>query len=141
MNEGHLPTELACLARQMLGVAEELTRNAQALPSVWGAVTNYWATDKISSDDIRALMHDMLVGARTLVFAAQSLNAQVAVADGRARDLYGMTMEVVDGIRMRRALYPNNPEMGQLADFCIGKLADMQECIAEQFPGETIPGG
>ena len=140
MSDRHLPTELACLARQMLKNAEQLTRNAQDLPAAWHA-SNSWAIDKPMPVALKSLMHDLLVDARTLVFAAQSLGAQVDEADDRARSLYGMTMELVDGIRLGRSNHPNNTELVQLADFCEDKAADLQEHIAEQFPGETIPGG
>jgi hypothetical protein len=140
MSDRHLPSELACLARQMLNTAEQLTSNAQALPGAWDAA-NEWATDKPMPAALTVLMHDLLIDARTLVFAAQSLGFQVGEADDRARELYGMTMEMVDGIRMGRSNHPNNPELVQLADFCEDKAAGLQERIAEQFPGETIPGG
>ncbi len=140
MSDRHLPTELACLARQMLKTADQLARNAQDLPSAWAA-SNGWAIDKPMPMPIKNLMHDLLLDARTLVFAAQGLGAQVDEADDRARTLYGMTMELVDGIRFGRSNHPNNPELVQLADFCEEKAADLQEHIAEKFPGETIPGG
>lgn len=140
MSDRHLPTELACLARQMLKTAEQLARNGQDLPGAWHA-SNGWAIGKPMPMAINNLMHELLVDARTLVFAAQSLGVQVGEADDRARTLYGMTMELVDGIRFRRSNHPNNPELVQLTDFCEGKAADLQEYIAEQFPGETIPGG
>ena len=117
MSERHLPTELACLARQMLSTAEQLTRNAQDLPIAWEAA-NGWAIDKHMPPVIRNLMHDLLLDARTLVFAAQSLGAQVEEADDRARMLYGMTMELVDGIRFGLSNHPSNTELMQLADFC-----------------------
>lgn len=140
MIANHLPTELACLARQMLNTAKMLVCNAQDLPVAWGASSG-WAIDKPMPEAIRELMNDLLLDARTLVFAAQSLDAQVDEADNRARLLYGMTMELVDGIRFARSNHPSNPELVQLADFCEEKAADLQGLIAEQFPGENIPGG
>lgn len=149
MNARHLPTELACLARQMLSTAENLTLQASELPGAWHAC-NQWATDKPLPPAMAQLMHSMLADARTLEFAAQGLSAQVDKADDRARTLYAMTMDLVDGIRLARTQTrlkdfrqekTNNPELVQLADFCEAKVADLQERLAEQFPGERIPGG
>lgn len=140
MSDRHLPTELACLARQMLKTAEQLTRNAQNLPGAWEA-SNGWTIDKPMPMAIKNLMHDTLIDARTLVFAAQTLGNLVDEVDDRARTLYVMTMGLVDGIRFARSNHHSNTELVQLADFCEEKVADLQEHIAEQFPGETIPGG
>jgi hypothetical protein len=145
MSANPMPTEMQCLAERLrtdsIDVTNDLRLMATSLavgPFDECECGKWSATTGILMERVRAMQFD---AARLAMLADDQ-------ADD-ARRLYSQTMELVDGCRMARATWcpPDRPEVPPdptavvLADFVEESLADMQEAIAAQFPGEKIPGG
>ena len=134
-----MPTELQCLSLQMRKATSDLTEMVRITPLSFGALTD-WKVDHPCLKAAHDHANEMLVAARTLEFAAVHMAATAFKQANDARYLYSLTMELVDGVRMARGKFPKTSSVLGLADFCEEKLANLQERIAEQFPGEEIPG-
>jgi hypothetical protein len=145
MSANPMPTEMQCLTGRLrddaTDVANDLGLMASHLaigPFDANECGSWSATAGFLMERVRAMQFD---AARLAVLADDQ-------ADD-ARRLYSQTMELVDGCRMARATWcphdrpevPPDPAVVALADFVEESLADMQEAIAAQFPGEKIPGG
>ena len=91
---------------------------------------------------------EMLAQARTLEFDAQRLECLADEFTENDRAAYGYAIGLVDACRMARDKTMQAPAAAsrhelvmQLAGTVEAGLADIQELLAERFPGETIPGG
>ena len=142
-----LPTELQCLAQRMRATAQELAQAAAQLPDMFAAVTDWQPGQTVPPACNRAAA-DMLVQARTMEFDAQRLECLAEEFTEHDRAAYSYAMDLVDTCRMARGKTMEAPATAdrhdlvmQLAGTVEAGLADIQELLAERFPGETIPGG
>ena len=142
-----LPTELQCLAQRMRAMAQELAQTAARLPDMFAAVTD-WQPDQAVPPGCNRAAVEMLAQARTLEFDAQRLECLADEFTENDRAAYGYAIGLVDACRMARDKTMQAPAAAsrhelvmQLAGTVEEGLADIQELLAERFPGETIPGG
>lgn len=143
MSAAPMPTEMQCLAARLHQGAQALARDAALLPQLFAALTALAAgykPDVTSEENAAALAAMMLELARTLEFDARRLQMLADDHADDARHLYGIAMEVVDACRLARAMAAA-PTPGNLASLCEDFLGEIQQQLAAQFPGETIPGG
>jgi hypothetical protein len=141
-----LPTELQCLAQRMRATAQELARAAASLPDVYAAATG-WEIGMAVPQGVNLVAIEMLAQARTLEFDAQRLESLADAANDDDRMAYSHTMVLVDACRMARgrsvAAPPDADGHGlllELAGTVEDGLADIQQLLADRFPGEAIPG-
>jgi hypothetical protein len=142
-----LPTELQCLAQRMHATAQELALAAAQLPDMFAAATDWQPGQAVPAGCNRAAA-EMLVQARTLEFDAQRLEYLAEEFTDHDRATYSHAMDLVDTCRMARAKTMEAPATAdrhemvmKLAGTVESGLANIQELLAERFPGETIPGG
>lgn len=143
MSAATLPTELECLSARLVDAANNAVAGVQVLPHMMAALAN-WQPDHKAPE----MVADMLYDARAMQFDATRLAALVQAQDAALRHLYSLTIDLVDACRMARStvIAPGMPEVAPsagavaLADLVEDSLADMQQHIAAQFPGEEIPG-
>ena len=142
-----LPTELQCLALRMRATAQELAQAAAQLPVMFADATGWQPGQAVPAGCNRAAT-EMLAQARTLEFDAQRLGYLADEFTENDRAAYSYAMELVDACRMARGQTMEAPAAAnrhelvmQLAGTVEAGLADIQELLAERFPGETIPGG
>ena len=142
-----LPTEQQCLAQRMRATAQELAQAAAQLPVMFADATGWQPGQAVPAGCNRAAT-EMLAQARTLEFDAQRLGYLADEFTENDRAAYSYAMELVDACRMARGQTMEAPAAAnrhelvmQLAGTVEEGLADIQELLAERFPGETIPGG
>ena len=142
-----LPTELQCLAQRMRATAQELAQAAAQLPDMLATATGWQPGQAVPAGCIRAAT-EMLAQARTLEFDAQRLEFLAEEFNEHDRAAYSYAMEMVDACRMARdhtMIAPHSEDrhglVVKLAGTVEAGLADIQELLAERFPGEPIPGG
>ena len=141
-----LPTELQCLAQRMRAAARALAQGAASLPDVHAAATG-WQVGMAVPQGVNLLAIEMLAQARTLEFDAQRLEHLADAASDDDRMAYSHAMDLVDACRMARscsvAAPPDADGHGlllELAGTVEDGLADIQQLLADRFPGEAIPG-
>lgn len=146
-----LPTELQCLAQRMRDTAQELALAAARLPDVVAvdAACSRQETppDPLVPVPVARAADAMLMQARTLEFDAQRLEYLADEIADYDRTAYSYAMVLVDACRMARgqtmgatATADDHALVLKLADTVEDGLADIQELLAERFPGEHIPG-
>lgn len=147
MSAATLPTELECLSARLVNAAANAVAGAQGLPYLLASAAN-WQPDHKTPDVVTEMLYD----ARAMQFDAMRLAALVQAQDAALRHIYSLTMDLVDSCRLARStmIAPGMPEVAPsagavvvalaLADLVEDGLADMQQHIAAQFPGEEIPG-
>ena len=139
-----LPTELQCLALRMRNTAQELAQAAAQLPDLF----TDWQPGQAAPTGVNLAASEILAQARTLEFDAQRLGYLADEFTENDRAAFSYAMELVDACRMARGQTMQAPAAAnrhelvmQLAGTVEEGLADIQELLAERFPGETIPGG
>lgn len=126
-----LPTELQCLAARMAAASSALTQALAKLePQMLAAVS--WEPSQASqlTAAVEAFNREALHTARGLEFDAVSFSllADDFAADGRRA--YDLSMQLVDALRLGGLAQPST----------MAPVDALQQAIAAQFPGESIPG-
>lgn len=146
MSATPMPTEMQCLAARL---HEDAADVANTLRLMAAGLEFEQALEQHGHEHWLAAASALMEKVRAMQFDAARLAMLADDQADDARRLYSQTMDLVDGCRMARATrcpagrpeVPPDAGAVQLADFVEEGLANLQEAIAAQFPGEKIPGG